>query len=194
MPNHNLQTHHHHHHRHRHATTNPNPNPLSSPKPSPKLLSIFLKFIVMSLILSLFLLFLGLAAILLLHLLLAGSFLHRRRQRLLHRSTPPSTSSSFSLRDIHTHLPPFQYPPPEQQSPASDDCSICLEYFNEGEICRLLPVCDHVFHARCVDTWLTKVPNCPICRTRVRLDTGGPSDLRISDDETKFLWAMGVGR
>ncbi|KVI11744.1 Zinc finger, RING/FYVE/PHD-type [Cynara cardunculus var. scolymus] len=186
MPNHDLETHHRHHHHH--ATANP-PSP---PKPSPKLLSIFLKFIVMSLILSLFLLFLGLAAILLLHLLLAGSFLHRRRQRLLHRTTPPRTSS-FSLRDIQNHLPPFQYPAAEE-SPASDDCSICLEYFNEGEICRLLPVCDHVFHARCVDTWLTKVPNCPICRTRVRLDAGGPSDSMISDDETKFLWAMGVGR
>lgn len=190
MPNpnrhHNLDT----HHRHDHANSN-TPSP---PKPSPKLLSIFLKFIVMSLILSLFLLFLGLAAILLLHLLLAGSFLHRRRQRLLLRSTPPRTSS-VSLHDIHNHLPPFQYPAADESpAAASDDCSICLEYFNEGEICRVLPVCDHVFHARCVDKWLTKVPNCPICRTRVRLDDVGPSDSIISDDETKFLWAIGVGR
>lgn len=188
MPNHtrrhNLDTRH--PHRHDHANSNPPP----PPKPSPKLLSIFLKFIVMSLILSLFLLFLGLAAIL---LLLAGSFLHRRRQRHLLRSAPPRTSS-FSVLDIQNHLPPFQYPAAKKSPDASDDCSICLEYFNEGEICRVLPVCDHVFHARCVDTWLTKVPNCPICRTRVRLDAGGSSDSMISDDETKFLWAIGVGR
>nr|KAJ0193248.1 hypothetical protein LSAT_V11C800415410 [Lactuca sativa] len=190
MPNpnrhHNLET----HHRHDHANSNtPSPSP---PKPSPKLLSIFLKVIVMFLILSLFLLFLGLAAIL---LLLAGSFLHRRRQRLRLRSPPPRTSSSFSLHDIQNHIPPFQYPAADKSTAAaSDDCSICLEYFNEGEICRVLPVCDHVFHARCVDKWLTKVPNCPICRTRVRLDDVGPSDSMISDEETKFLWAIGVAR
>ncbi|KAI3694728.1 hypothetical protein L1987_77698 [Smallanthus sonchifolius] len=169
----------HHHHHHRHVTGNP------PPKPSPKLLYIFLKFIVMSLILSLFLLFIGLAAIILIHLLFAGSFLHRhrRRRRLLSRPT------TLSLQDIHNHLPPFQYP----AKPASDDCSICLELFNQGEICRVLPVCDHVFHARCVDKWLMKVPNCPICRTRVRLDAGGVSDLVDGDDENKFLWAIGVG-
>lgn len=163
-----------------HHHVNTNNHDQSPPKPSPKLLSIFLKFIVMSLILSLFLLFLGVAAILLIHLLLAGSFLHRRRQRLI--SSP----------DIHNHLPPFQY---SGTSASDDDCSICLEYFNEGEICRVIPVCDHVFHAKCVDKWLMKVPNCPICRTRVRFDSGGSSsDSGIGDDDNKFLWAIGVAR
>ncbi|MFS7944437.1 putative transcription factor C2H2 family [Helianthus anomalus] len=160
---------------------------VSTSKPTRKILSIFLKFIVMSLILSLFLLFIGLAAIILLHLLLAGSFLHRRRRLLTHSSTP--RASSLSLHDIQTHIPPFKF---SSTTPASDDCSICLEFLNEGEICRVLPVCDHVFHARCVDRWLTKVPSCPVCRTRVRLDNGGSSDSVVSDDETKFLWAIGV--
>ncbi|KAL8254789.1 hypothetical protein R6Q59_033010 [Mikania micrantha] len=138
---------------------------------------------VMSLIISLFLLFIGLAAIILLHLLLAGSFLHRRRRRLLSRSAG----------DIQNHLPPFKYSTAED-SPVSgsEDCSICLERFNDGEICRVIPVCDHVFHARCVDRWLMKVPNCPICRTRVRLDTGTAVDSLNGDDENKFLWAIGV--
>ncbi|KAK9059511.1 hypothetical protein SSX86_020215 [Deinandra increscens subsp. villosa] len=179
-----------HHHHHRHHVTGNLPSP---PKRSPKLLSIFLKFIVMSLILSLFLLFIGLAAIILLHLLLAGSFLHRRRRRLLSRSPAPR-ASTLSLPDIQNHLPPFAYSAAGESPSAADDCSICLEGFNEGEICRVIPVCDHVFHARCVDRWLTKVPNCPICRTRIRFGAGGASDSVDGDDEIKFLWAMGVGR
>ncbi|XP_076910036.1 RING-H2 finger protein ATL56-like [Bidens hawaiensis] len=140
----------------------------------------------MSLILSIFLLFIGLAAIILLHLLLAGSFLHRR-------STTLGSSSSITLHDVQTNLTPFQYPAADSDL-VSDDCSICLEPYEQGETCRVLPVCDHVFHARCVDRWLTKVPSCPICRTRVRLDGGGSSDSGVGDDETKFLWAVGVAR
>ncbi|PWA55822.1 RING-H2 finger protein ATL56 [Artemisia annua] len=124
----------------------PNHNHVNHPKPNPKLLSIFLKYIIMSLILSLFLLFLGLAAIVLIHLLIAGSFLHRRRG------------------------------------------------FDVGEICRVLPACDHVFHAKCVDTWLVKVASCPVCRTRVGLDSGegDVNGLRVGGDETsKFLWTVG---
>ncbi|PWA94026.1 RING-H2 finger protein ATL56 [Artemisia annua] len=133
----------------------------------------------MSLILSLFLLFLGLAAIVLIHLLIAGSFLHRRR-------VPPGAT-------MHHHLPPFEYP---TRNSRDDDCSICLEGFDVGEICRVLPACDHVFHAKCVDTWLVKVASCPVCRTRVGLDSGegDVNGLRVGGDETsKFLWTVGVG-
>ncbi|KAI3779106.1 hypothetical protein L2E82_08616 [Cichorium intybus] len=112
--------------------------------------------------------------------------------------SPLLNPTSHLLRlppDIHNHLPPFQYPVADESlSTSSDDCSICLEYFNELEICRVLPVCDEAFHARCVDKWLMKVPNCPICKTGVRLDSVGSSNSMISDDETKFLWAIGVGR
>uniref|UniRef100_A0A803Q0R4 RING-type E3 ubiquitin transferase n=1 Tax=Cannabis sativa TaxID=3483 RepID=A0A803Q0R4_CANSA len=34
-----------------------------------------------------------------------------------------------------------------------------------GDKCRLLPTCNHSFHAECVDTWLLRTPFCPICRT-----------------------------
>ncbi|KAI3701636.1 hypothetical protein L6452_26866 [Arctium lappa] len=167
----------------------------SPPKRHPKLFSIFLKFIVMFLILSLFLLFLGLAAIILLHVLLVGSFVRRRHRRHRHRHsrniTPPPTSS-YSFLDLQTHLPSFQYS--AAAATFSGDCSICLENFKESELCRSLPECDHVFHTHCVDSWLTKVANCPVCRRRVRLETGRPSDRIDGDDDCKFLWVIGVGR
>ncbi|KAI3496136.1 hypothetical protein L1887_38489 [Cichorium endivia] len=175
--------------RHRHSDTRHDNATVSNPSPpkrNPKLLSIFLKFMVMSLILSLFLIFLGLAAIVLIHVLLLGSFLHRRRQH-----TTPLPTSSYSLLDLQNHLASFQY---STAASSSTDCSICLECFKEGDSCRALPVCDHVFHVHCVDLWLTKVPNCPVCRTPVRLELDRPSDSIVNDNDCKFLWTIGVGR
>lgn len=161
---------------------NTNHNRHSPPKHNPKLLSIILKFIIMSCILSLFLIFLGLATILVLHTLLVGSFLHRRRQQ------QPSISA-YSFLDLQNHLTCYQY-----SADVSADCSVCLEGFKQGEFCRALPVCDHIFHAHCVDSWLVKVSNCPVCRTPVQFDVDRPTGSSFSDDECKLLWAIGVGR
>ena len=44
------------------------------------------------------------------------------------------------------------------------DCAICLSEFAVGERIRILPSCDHGFHANCVDRWLIAHSSCPICR------------------------------
>ena len=44
-----------------------------------------------------------------------------------------------------------------------DMCSICFEQFNDEEECRELK-CNHMFHQKCVDTWLTEHITCPVCR------------------------------
>ncbi|KAF5729968.1 hypothetical protein HS088_TW20G00337 [Tripterygium wilfordii] len=44
-----------------------------------------------------------------------------------------------------------------------DTCIICLNDFIEGEELVALQ-CDHVFHYRCMDEWLTWGTGCPICR------------------------------
>ncbi|KAM7517779.1 hypothetical protein LguiB_016741 [Lonicera macranthoides] len=36
------------------------------------------------------------------------------------------------------------------------ECTVCLEIYKEGEKCRVLPKCGHIFHAVCVDTWLRR--------------------------------------
>jgi hypothetical protein len=46
---------------------------------------------------------------------------------------------------------------------AGAECSICLAAFERGERCRQLR-CQHSFHAACVDGWLTKSQQCPLCR------------------------------
>jgi hypothetical protein len=41
-------------------------------------------------------------------------------------------------------------------------CSVCLEFFEEGQTARTLP-CKHHFHASCIDVWLTgRSRNCPV--------------------------------
>ena len=49
---------------------------------------------------------------------------------------------------------------------ADRTCSICLEKFVVGQLARSLP-CSHIFHAECIDSWLTQSSRaCPEVRTR----------------------------
>ena len=43
-------------------------------------------------------------------------------------------------------------------------CPICMAEYCTGEFKRILPECKHVFHKKCIDTWLKIHGNCPICR------------------------------
>ncbi|WVZ73843.1 LOW QUALITY PROTEIN: hypothetical protein U9M48_022101 [Paspalum notatum var. saurae] len=47
------------------------------------------------------------------------------------------------------------------------ECAVCLEAMRAGERCRVLPRCDHGFHAQCVDPWLRRSRVCPVCRADV---------------------------
>lgn len=49
--------------------------------------------------------------------------------------------------------------------PALDsECVICLSDFNNGDRLRILPKCNHGFHLRCIDKWLSSHSSCPKCR------------------------------
>lgn len=46
----------------------------------------------------------------------------------------------------------------------AESCTICLEEYELGDLLRRLP-CGHIFHARCIDHWLTtRSTSCPLCR------------------------------
>ncbi|KAL6973256.1 hypothetical protein U1Q18_027438 [Sarracenia purpurea var. burkii] len=77
-----------------------------------------------------------------------------------------SEGASMSQDEIIRKLPCFEYTNSSTNPPM--ECAVCLESFKVGEMCRLLPNCSHSFHARCIDSWLSKTALCPICRTRAR--------------------------
>ncbi|XP_039039375.1 RING-H2 finger protein ATL1-like [Hibiscus syriacus] len=46
-------------------------------------------------------------------------------------------------------------------------CVVCLNEFQEHDILRVLPKCNHAFHLDCIDIWLQSNENCPLCRTSI---------------------------
>ncbi|KAF8090365.1 hypothetical protein N665_0478s0025 [Sinapis alba] len=58
----------------------------------------------------------------------------------------------------------------------SFECVVCLSKLEDGDKARLLPTCNHWFHADCIETWLKLHSSCPICRNIVGSvqDSGTP--------------------
>lgn len=47
------------------------------------------------------------------------------------------------------------------------ECSICLVDIDPGEHFRCLPRCGHAFHRSCIDLWLVRQADCPLCKQSV---------------------------
>lgn len=59
-----------------------------------------------------------------------------------------------------------------------DDCPICLDEFKCRQHCRRF-WCSHVFHKNCIDKWLTKNTQCPVCRACVQALQPTTRSIRI---------------
>uniref|UniRef100_A0A7C9DKA9 RING-type domain-containing protein n=1 Tax=Opuntia streptacantha TaxID=393608 RepID=A0A7C9DKA9_OPUST len=170
------------------SETTPQPQTSPPPPPSksnPRFLPLLLQALIMTFVISLFFVFVGVAAIIFLHLCIAGGALHRRHRS--HRLQSPhqtisgdeESSSGCSLEELKNL--------PKSRFRGSETCAICLDNLLEGEICRILPSCNHVFHCNCVDKWLLKVPACPVCRSSVR--SSNAEEKRMAGIDWEQLWA-----
>ena len=56
---------------------------------------------------------------------------------------------------------------PQKLPEDCQQCSICLEAFEQGDKRKTLP-CLHGFHDKCIDKWLRTNGACPICKHRIR--------------------------
>merc|ERR1740139_1209071 len=52
------------------------------------------------------------------------------------------------------------------------ECPICLTDMEPGDTIRCLPNCDHTFHRSCIDLWLVRSTDCPLCKRHVMADRG----------------------
>lgn len=57
------------------------------------------------------------------------------------------------------------------------DCPICLNLVQEGDTVRRLPGCCHEFHRSCIDLWLLRSAECPMCKTKVTAATSDTLDM-----------------
>jgi hypothetical protein len=64
------------------------------------------------------------------------------------------------------------------EAPSSDNtqaqCPICLEDFARGDSLRMLP-CHHIAHPTCIDPWLARSIQCPLCKSDVLAALSSPS-------------------
>jgi hypothetical protein len=54
-------------------------------------------------------------------------------------------------------------------------CAICLENYVKGDESIALP-CIHIFHAKCIKTWLTSHNNCPSCKNEINYEMEDKND------------------
>mmetsp|Transcript_42459 Transcript_42459/g.76295 ORF Transcript_42459/g.76295 Transcript_42459/m.76295 type:complete len:352 (+) Transcript_42459:103-1158(+) len=67
--------------------------------------------------------------------------------------------------------------PPKGSDEDNSKCMVCMEHFEQGEALRSLP-CLHRYHQSCIDEWLMRSPECPICKHDI---TVMPQPLQTSD-------------
>jgi hypothetical protein len=79
-----------------------------------------------------------------------------------------SSSDGFvSLAHAHEGLRPAEIsmlPTRTAKAGGSEECSICLHTIQAGEPIRQLDSCKHAFHRECIDLWLLRRADCPLCK------------------------------
>lgn len=120
----------------------------------------------MEIIISVVLLFVGIAVLIIIHVCVVGRAF-RGDPAEGRGPAPPRFNRTPSMNPEEIKkLPCFDYMVEERGNEMNNvECAVCLEIFIGGEKCRILPFCNHSFHAECIDSWLLKTAACPICRT-----------------------------
>ncbi|XP_062108711.1 RING-H2 finger protein ATL2 [Humulus lupulus] len=107
---------------------------------------------------------------------------NRRNQLVFHMD--PATAATAAPRGLDpavlNSLPVFVYSAkthPDSDSNPTMECAVCLSEFEENEMGRRLPKCNHNFHTECIDMWFHSHSTCPLCRSPV--EPGPDPELEI---------------
>ncbi|XP_038875154.1 RING-H2 finger protein ATL2-like [Benincasa hispida] len=103
----------------------------------------------------------------------------RRREHFVFTAEPRiAAAPSHGLpQSILKSLPVFVHSGKPDPDPIY--CAVCLSEFEENEIGRIIPKCNHSFHVGCIDMWFYSHVTCPLCRSEVKPELGsgsGPFD------------------
>ncbi|XP_054822430.1 RING-H2 finger protein ATL78-like [Prosopis cineraria] len=80
-------------------------------------------------------------------------------------NNPPARLANTGLKKKALKTFPTVNYSAELKLPGLDtECVICLSEFTNGERVRILPKCNHGFHVKCIDKWLSSHSSCPKCR------------------------------
>lgn len=53
-----------------------------------------------------------------------------------------------------------------------EECPVCLCVIEPGDSVRQLTACGHTFHRSCIDLWLVRRADCPLCKRKVKAGDG----------------------
>ncbi|KAG6577374.1 RING-H2 finger protein ATL8, partial [Cucurbita argyrosperma subsp. sororia] len=93
-------------------------------------------------------------------------------------TTTRATSVAVDSNEINRHIqiamekltkPSTEYDYEKDNEAVSvlSQCAICLEEFENTDLCRVFPNCKHMFHTHCIVRWLGINQTCPVCRTQL---------------------------
>jgi len=127
----------------------------------------------MEIVISLIILFVGIAILVIIHVCIVGRAFRGDNNEVTEQGQNTNRTKRMlggdNIGDLK-NLPCFVYEEAaaaERRGCSLVDCAVCLESFKVGDVCRLLPNCNHTFHLHCIDSWILHTPICPICRTWV---------------------------
>jgi len=79
----------------------------------------------------------------------------------------PATMACAGLKPEEINSLPGRDIDLQEDGRLDEDCPICLHPLRGTSSVRQLRACGHVFHRPCVDLWLLRSADCPLCKVRV---------------------------
>ena len=60
-------------------------------------------------------------------------------------------------------IPEIKWKRKKDTTNKEESCSICFDDFERGEKVKELQTCNHAYHSKCLNEWLSREKRCPVC-------------------------------
>jgi len=111
--------------------------------------------------------------------------LFNRLSKWLFKSSPSRKVKITTFLNQHLYL---------ESQKNHEECVICFEPFEE-DICVTRPggTCQHQFHVECMSEWLLENESCPLCRSKIIIETPKKESNRGSTPDDDYYRYYGDG-